>query len=48
MKQLLRYLKNTQSYALTLGGKNTLTLKGFCDSGFASDPDTSRSPGGYG
>jgi len=45
--RVLRYLKGTRSYALTLGGKAPLTLLGYSDSDYANCPDTSRSIGGY-
>ena len=45
--RVLRYLKGTRSYALTLGGTGPLTLLGYSDSDYANCPDTSRSIGGY-
>jgi hypothetical protein len=47
LKQLLRYLRYTHSLGLVLGGKAPLTLTAYADSGFKSDPDTGRSPGGF-
>ena len=47
LKQLLRYLKYTAHDVLVLGGKEKLALYGYADSGFASDWDTGKSPGGY-
>ena len=47
LKQLLRYLKYTANYCLTLGGTSDMILQGFADSGFATDHDTGRSPGGF-
>jgi hypothetical protein len=41
------YLKGPQSYTLTLGGKNSLSLMGYSDSDYANCVDTSRSIGGY-
>ena len=45
--RVLRYLKGTKDYVLTLGGKNALTLNGYSDSDYANCIDTSRSVGGY-
>ena len=45
--RVLRYLKGTKDYALTLGGKNALILNGYSDSDYANCVDTSRSVGGY-
>ena len=45
--RVLRYLKATRTYGLTLGGKNTLALTGYSDSDYANCMDTSRSIGGY-
>ena len=45
--RVLRYLKGTRSFVLTLGGKNSLTLSGYSDSDYANCVDTSRSIGGY-
>jgi hypothetical protein len=45
--RVLRYLKGTRTYALTLGGRNSLALTGYSDSDYANCIDTSRSIGGY-
>lgn len=45
--RVLRYLKSTRTYALTLGGWNSTTLSGYSDSDYANCIDTSRSIGGY-
>ena len=45
--RVLRYLKGTRDYVLTLGGKNALALNGYSDSDYANCIDTSRSVGGY-
>ena len=47
LKGLLQYLKFTFDDKLTLGGTATLILHGYADSGFASDKDTGKSPGGF-
>ena len=47
LKQLLRYLKHTSQWGLILGGTDVLTLMGYSDSSFASDPTTSRTAGGF-
>ena len=44
---ILRYLKGTRTYALTLGGQNPISLFGYSDSDYANCVDTSRSIGGY-
>ena len=44
---VLRYLKGTHLYSLTLGGRNSLSLLGYSDSDYANCIDTSRSVGGY-
>ena len=45
--RVLRYLKGTSTYGLTLGGRNPLNLIGYSDSDYANCVDTSRSIGGY-
>ena len=45
--RVLRYLKGTRLYSLTLGGRNLLVLSGYSDSDYANCVDTSRSVGGY-
>ena len=45
--RVLRYLKGTATYGLTLGGRNPLSLIGYSDSDYANCVDTSRSIGGY-
>jgi hypothetical protein len=47
LKQLLKYLKYTAGFGLTLGGNSKLELHGYSDSGHASDSETSQSPGGW-
>lgn len=47
LKQLLRYLKYTANDGLLLGGDHELILRGFADSGFASDKNDGKSPGGF-
>ena len=44
---ILRYLKGTRQYALTLGGRNPLSLIGYSNSDYANCVDTSRSIGSY-
>jgi hypothetical protein len=47
-KRLLRYLKRTAEFVLTLGSKDTGTdLIGWTDSDWAQDLDSRRSVGGY-
>ena len=45
--RVLRYLKATRTYALTLGGRGSLSLLGYSDSDYANCLETSRSIGGY-
>jgi hypothetical protein len=45
--RVLRYLKGTQTHALTLGSKHALALNSYSDSDYANCVDTSRSVGGY-
>ena len=47
LKQLLRYLKYTVDYCLTYGVNKEFILSAYTDSGFATDIDNCRSPGGY-
>ena len=44
---VLRYLKGTHSYTLSLGGNNPIALSGYSDSDYANCMDTSWSVGGY-
>lgn len=48
-KRILRYLKGTKDYCLTLGrrGDDAVNLIGWTDSSWASDPDSRRSIGGF-
>ena len=45
--RVLRYLKSTRTYALTIGGQKPMSLSGYSDSDYANCIDTSRSIGGY-
>lgn len=45
--RVLRYLKGTRLFTLTLGGKNSLQLSAYSDSDYANCVDTSRSISGY-
>ncbi|HEV7737933.1 MAG TPA: Ty1/Copia family ribonuclease HI [Chlamydiales bacterium] len=45
--RVIRYLKKTRKYQLTIGGKQQLTLSGFSDSDWAADTDDRRSTSGY-
>ena len=45
--RVLRYLKGTRSYTLSLGGNNPIALSSYSDSDYANCMDTSRSVGGY-
>ena len=45
--RIVRYLKGTRTHALSLGGKNSITLARHSDSDYANCMDTSRSIGGY-
>ena len=45
--RVLRYLKGTRLYSLTLGGKLSIQLSGYSDSDYANCIDTSRSVSGY-
>ena len=45
--QILRYLKGTQSHALTLSGTNPLSLSSYSNSNYTNCMDTSWSVGGY-
>ncbi|HEV7737689.1 MAG TPA: reverse transcriptase domain-containing protein, partial [Chlamydiales bacterium] len=45
--RVIRYLKKTKEYRLTLGGKHELSLSGYSDSDWAADTDDRRSTSGY-
>lgn len=47
VKKVIRYLKGTSDYALTLGGKGEIKALGYVDSDFAGDLKTRRSTTGY-
>ncbi|XP_062102857.1 secreted RxLR effector protein 161-like [Humulus lupulus] len=47
MKKILRYLKGTLDFGLSLKKCSNLSLTGFCDAYWASDPDDSRSTSGF-
>ena len=44
---ILWYLQSTQTYALTLGGQNSIALSGYSDSDYANYINTSWSIGRY-
>ncbi|CAI7803196.1 unnamed protein product [Closterium sp. NIES-53] len=46
-KRVLRYLKGTQDYVLTLGGSSPVRLEGYNDSSYADDQSDRRSFQGY-
>ncbi|CAI7906618.1 unnamed protein product [Closterium sp. NIES-54] len=46
-KRVLRYLKGTQDYVLTLGGFSPVRLEGYSDSSYADDQSDRRSFQGY-
>ena len=46
-KGVLKYLASTAGLSLELGGREQLTLIGFCDADFAGDLDTRKSTTGY-
>jgi histone deacetylase 1/2 len=47
VKRILRYLKHTLSFGLTLHGSSSTLLSGFSDADWASCPDKRRSTGGH-
>ena len=47
VKRILRYLKGTIQYGLTIKGGKDLNITGFTDSDWAADPDDRRSVTGY-
>jgi hypothetical protein len=52
IKRIIRYIKGTINYVLTLGGSNEnrnqrITLQGSSDADWASDPNDRRSTSGY-
>lgn len=47
LKHLLRYMKGTADYALTLGGTGPLILEAYSDADFQGDRDNSKSTSGY-
>ncbi|CAI7756040.1 unnamed protein product [Closterium sp. NIES-54] len=46
-KRVLRYLKGTQDYVLTLRGSSPIRLEGYIDSSYADDQSDRRSSQGY-
>src|SRR5882762_2067298 len=46
-KQVIRYLKGTQTLQLRLGGNTTANLIGFSDTSYACCPDSGKSIGAY-
>ena len=40
VKHCVQYLKGTKSQQLVLGGKEQITLRGFCDLSYGSCPDS--------
>ncbi|KAM6578484.1 hypothetical protein CsatB_030321 [Cannabis sativa] len=47
VKKILRYLSGTIDLGLHLKSASTLTVTGFCDADWASDPDDRRSTSGF-
>ncbi len=47
VKRILRYLKGTSNYDLTLGSTEPLNPIGYCDSDWGGDPDDRKSTSGY-
>jgi hypothetical protein len=46
--RIIRYLKHTRDWVLTLGGKDQkVEIAGYCDADFANSPDHGRSISGY-
>ena len=47
VKNILKYLKRTRDMFLVYGGDKELTVKGYVDASFDTDPDDSKSQTGY-
>ena len=47
VKNILKYLKRTKDTFLVYGGDKELTVKGYIDASFDTDPDDSKSQTGY-
>lgn len=47
VKRILRYLKGTASHGLLLSPSRSLSLHGYADAGWASDPDNRKSTSGF-
>lgn len=47
VKRILRYLKGTIHYGLTLSISENINLSGYADTDWGSDPDDRRSTSGY-
>ncbi|XP_022023573.1 uncharacterized mitochondrial protein AtMg00810-like [Helianthus annuus] len=47
LKRIIRYLKGTASFGLTLGSLGDLSLRAYTDTDWAGCPDTRRSTSGY-
>ena len=47
VKNILKYLKRTKDMFLVYGGDKELTVKGYVDASFDTDPDDSKSQTGY-
>lgn len=47
VKRILRYIKGTASYELTLGGKEPIILTAYSDASYAEDQDSRKSTTGF-
>ncbi|GKB53113.1 putative RNA-directed DNA polymerase [Tanacetum coccineum] len=47
VKNILRYLRNTKDRFLVYGGEKELRVTGYCDAGWQTDKDDSRSQSGW-
>ena len=47
VKNILKYLKRTKDMFLVYGGDEELSVKGYVDASFDTDPDDSKSQTGY-